>query len=67
MTGKSLYDQHVRALKTTERFRWNHQRDTYDRVYPSYPVLAWEFLPDDQRRTWDALANLLFQARKSRW
>lgn len=61
MTGKSLYDKHVQALKNTERKIYRNRE--WVRVWPSATPEAWEFVDNDRQRYYNELAKLVTPKR----
>jgi hypothetical protein len=59
MSGKVLYDKHCMALKQIERRRWNANLQRMEMVFPTEVPPVWQFLDDDRRRYYEALAKLL--------
>lgn len=64
MTGRTLYDRHCRALKKTERKRYDNDLHSYVRVWPTKAPVAWDFVNDDMRRYYNELARLLTPRRR---
>lgn len=57
MTGRRLYEKYTDALGETKTQRWDGDR--YVLRYPLKAPLAWRFITDGERNTWNTLARKL--------
>lgn len=66
MTGRRLYERYTDALAATKATRWDRDRQQNVLSYPPEKPVAWGFLTDPQRGTWNTLARWLTASRRKR-